>query len=163
MVNWKSKYLKYKLKFEKLNAKNNLKGGMNIYNMLNNQPHLQEIIRNYVPVTIFVDGVQYEVPRDELLTLDTLSRLTGKYPMIFEIEMEDMQRYYRHQLMTPEELALDAQIYGEKYVGFQDYPVDGLHLSTRWAQGFYIRGEESDNPGRSMAAVENILSYGISN
>jgi hypothetical protein len=31
MVNWKSKYIKYKLKFEKLNSKNKINGGANTY------------------------------------------------------------------------------------------------------------------------------------
>ena len=50
MVNWKSKYLKYKLKFEKLNQK----AGMNLTDVLTDNisdPHLKELLKNNSPIS----------------------------------------------------------------------------------------------------------------
>ena len=186
MVNYKSKYLEMKLKY--INAKNNLKGGMDIsnWNSLNEKQKVATYVSLHeaddvnmshgsymfkqLTVTIYIDGQPYQVPRNKKLDRFSLNRLTGYHNVqIYEIQSEQMELYYKDQLtITPEELTKFQneyfvplyEWYGQKFVGFSDYPRHGLILNSVRGTGAWIRGLPVKGLHRSSR--ENGIIYGIS-
>jgi hypothetical protein len=189
MVNWKSKYLEMKLKY--INAKNNLKGGMLVVDP--NHPkwsslpeekkmaYLISLNQSSMPyanqtanfmhnvsvpnITIYVDYRPYRVSPNVKLTRTMLHELIrpDRDAQIYMISDLDMDNYYPHQKMTPEEEQLASTMYGRKFVGFQDYPKDGLVLSSIVHGGRWIRGSQGEaNEGRSLAEEADVIIYGIS-
>ena len=166
MVNYKSKYLKYKLKYQKITGGMDEKKKMAfLISLIKSDNSIlndtAKLIDN-LTVTIFVDGKPYVVSKDEKLTKTMLDKLTEtRRNLIYEVNEYDMDRFYAHQKMTPEEKELSDKIqFGQTFVGFQDYPRDGLSLKSICTAGRWIRGKISPVLGR-VPLIPRLI-YGIS-